>query len=422
MFSRAVTVILILMLNSAMVASFADADDSALGNLALRNLHQVARATVQGATAAKDNDTLGCQEGFSALQQSAHESLGIMHSIAPEPINAIKRLGDLLRLSELSADRCTANGFEPMIAGQVILGLRTDFAIGVENWYMVDDSGNVVGRNPLKYEQELRNANYSWVDVRLKAQPLLLIDDWKAEMQSTDVADSKRLGREDGVNEVELGYRKAAADSNSTVYFYRTREAALKAKNEVEAVAKDEAQNEAARNELQSKLLALPYITADNDIGFKIQYAVCKPNGKTIDGVSGCDEEGSHDWSDTPSLPYSWYADIDVCTNALFTLHTNSNFGHELGGNPIADCIPAKKPIQRNVKGYTMLVETRTLSSSIYVLLKRESFKGAIIFRDFKLCSAAMDPLIDKLKKTLGKDADDNYVADNIILTCSRAY
>jgi hypothetical protein len=113
-----------------------------------------------------------------------------------------------------------------MTAGQAILGLRTDYAIGGADWYKVDASGTVEAKNPLRYAQSLKDQNYSWIDVRPKGKMFLLVPDWKAEMASHNVSDPVIENSGSNLKAVEVDYRKNAGDDNTYVYFYRSREEA----------------------------------------------------------------------------------------------------------------------------------------------------------------------------------------------------
>jgi hypothetical protein len=112
----------------------------------------------------------------------------------------------------------------PMLAGQAINALRTDYSIGDTEWYMVNASGNVEAKNPLRYAQSLNNQSYSWVDVRPKGMLFTVVTDWKAEMASNEVGDPSIENSGNNLKFVEVDYRKNAGDDNTSVYFYRTKE------------------------------------------------------------------------------------------------------------------------------------------------------------------------------------------------------
>jgi len=47
-----------------------------------------------------------------------------------------------------------------MKAGQAIMALRWDYAIGDGDWNMVNASGDVEDKNPLRYAQSLKDQKY----------------------------------------------------------------------------------------------------------------------------------------------------------------------------------------------------------------------------------------------------------------------
>jgi hypothetical protein len=154
-------------------AHAASTNDEVFANAALRELHKLAIASAQSEQAAKDSDRLGCRDAYANLQKAAHEALKNMHQMSFAPIDGLDRVSTLLRVSNLAQNGCPDVAAIrlvplPMLAGQAILGLRIDYAIGDADWYMVNTSGDVEAKNPLRYAQLLSDQKYSWVDVRPK--------------------------------------------------------------------------------------------------------------------------------------------------------------------------------------------------------------------------------------------------------------
>jgi hypothetical protein len=161
---------------SSLIGGVARADtstyDEVFANAALRELHNLAVASAQSAQAAQDSDDIGCREGNKGIQEAAHEALKSMHYMSFTPIDAIEAVSTLLRLSHLPLpDGCPsefAMSIQTMLAGQAIMSLRWDYAVGGRDWYTVKPSGEVEAENPLRYAQSLKDQNYSWVSVRPK--------------------------------------------------------------------------------------------------------------------------------------------------------------------------------------------------------------------------------------------------------------
>lgn len=129
----------------------ASTNDELFANAALRELHNLAAASAQSEGAAKDSDRLGCRNANDSLQKAAHEALTNMHRMSFAPIDALERVSDLLRASNLSPDGCpfdvvTRTQFLSMTAGQAIIGLRTDYAAGGADWYTAGANGTVEPR------------------------------------------------------------------------------------------------------------------------------------------------------------------------------------------------------------------------------------------------------------------------------------
>ena len=207
-------------------AHAASTNDEIFASGALRELHKLAVASAQSERAAKESDCIGWRNAYDSLQKAAHEALTNMHQMSFAPITALKRVSILLRVSNLAQcpDDAVIRLDLPMLAGQAIIGLRTDYAIGDADWYMVNTSGDVEAKNPLRYAQSLSDQNYSWVDVRPKDMGFVGVSDWKAEMASHEVGDPAIENSGNNLKIVEVDYRKNSGDDNTYVYFYRTKE------------------------------------------------------------------------------------------------------------------------------------------------------------------------------------------------------
>jgi len=51
-----------------------------------------------------------------------------------------------------------------------------------------------------------------------------------------------------------------------------------------------------------------------------LTYAVCKHAGKDKKGMNVCNDEGSYDWSDSRTLPYRWFSNINACNDASYVI------------------------------------------------------------------------------------------------------
>ena len=264
-------------------------NDKAFANAALRELHKLALASAQSQRAAKDSDDIGCRDAYESMQKTAHEALTNMHSMSFTPIDAIDSVSSLLRVSHLAPNGCanevaTNTDMLPMIAGQAIMSLRYDYAVGDGDWYMINANGDIEAKNPLRYAKSLEDQKYSWVSLRPKGMVFIVESDWKAEMASRAVDDPSIENSGSNLKAVEVGYRKNSNDSNSMVYFYRSKEDALAAaqavKQQVENDAKAAAELKASDAEWRKKLTSLTYMVANNDLGFKLVYGVCRDTGK----------------------------------------------------------------------------------------------------------------------------------------------
>ncbi|MGD1035976.1 MAG: hypothetical protein ABR878_02040 [Roseiarcus sp.] len=170
-------------------AHAASTNDEVFANTALRELHNLAIASAQSERAAKDSDNVGCRDAYESMQKAAHEALTNMHYMSFAPIDAISDVSSLLRVSHMASDGCPNEVVRrtdtlPMLAGQAILALRYDYSIGDADWYMINASGDVEAKNPLRYAQSLKDQDYSWVDARPKGMTLMVESDWKAEKAS----------------------------------------------------------------------------------------------------------------------------------------------------------------------------------------------------------------------------------------------
>ena len=167
-------------------------NDEVFANAALGELHKLAVASAQSQRAAKDSDDIGCRDAYENIQKTAHEALTNMHSMSFTPIDAIDSVSSLLRVSHLAPNGCanevaTNTDMPPMIAGQAIMSLRYDYAVGDGDWYMVNPNGDLEAKNPLRYAKSLKDKKYSWVSVRPKGMVFMVESDWKAEMASRAV-------------------------------------------------------------------------------------------------------------------------------------------------------------------------------------------------------------------------------------------
>jgi hypothetical protein len=203
----------------ALTGGFAHAvstNDEVFANAALRALHNLAVASVQSERAAKDSDDLGCRDAYETMQKAAHEALTNMHHMSFAPIDAIADVSSLLRVSHLAPNGCSIEvasntNLLPLIAGQAIMSLRYDHAIGDGDWYSVNASGDVEAKNPLRYAQSLKDQNYSWVNVRPKGMTVIVESDWKAEMVSNQVDDPSIDNSGLNLKAVEVDYPRPAA-------------------------------------------------------------------------------------------------------------------------------------------------------------------------------------------------------------------
>ena len=79
------------------------------------------------------------------MQKAAHEALTNMHQMSLAAIDALNRVSSLLRVSNLAPNGCPnevvmQSDTLPMMAGQAIIALKTDYSIGDAEWYIVNAS------------------------------------------------------------------------------------------------------------------------------------------------------------------------------------------------------------------------------------------------------------------------------------------
>lgn len=408
-------------------------NDEVFGNAALRELHNLAIASAHSERAAKDSDRLGCREAYDSIQSAAHEALTNMHRMSFVPSDALNRVSSLLRLINESSGACPADfvtgaGILPVLAGQAIFSLRTDYAIGDADWYMVTTNGTVEARNPLRYAQSLNDQRYSWVDVRPKGMVAVGVFDWKAEMASQEVADTAIEHSGSNLEAVEVDYRKDSGDDNTSVYFFRTKaeaEAEAKASSErAEASVREAAEAKVSTTSWTRKLMSLPFMIANHDGGFKLAYAVCIDTGKNADGQNTCRDEGSHDWSDNRPVPYLRFNDLSSCQDASYKLNTNHPIGVKVDGNNAftSYCVPAPKVSGRVVRGYKAIFALTPPGTdsdkNVYADLRISGTQTATVFKTFDACYDALDAAYSKAEKDLDTEKEDvNFVAN-----CVRVY
>jgi hypothetical protein len=301
-------------------ARAASTNDEMFANAALGELHNLAAASAQSERAAKDSDGIGCRDAYDGMQKAAHQALTNMHQMSFAPIDALNRVSSLLRVSNLAPNGCPDEDVMkmaplPMLAGQAIIALRTDYSIGDAEWYMVNASGDVEAQNPLRYAQSLNNQSYSWVDVRPKGMLFTVVTDWKAETASNEVGDPSIENSGNKLKIVEVDYRKNSGDDNTSVYFYRTKE--------------DAQANDAL---IASNQTADWYYKDDNEDGAEFHAVSGTPkqfadaavkrgatNLKTTGGdILGADVVISYGLKDK-SYSYSFYESHEKCANQFGT-------------------------------------------------------------------------------------------------------
>jgi hypothetical protein len=417
-------------------------NDDVLAKAALRELHNLAAATAQSERAAKDSDDIGCRDAYESMQEAAHGALMNLHSMSFAPIDAIDYVSSLLRVSHLAPNGCaneavTGTDMLPTVAGQAIISLRYDYAIGDGEWYMINANGNVEATNPLRYAQSLKDQNYSWVNVRPKGMTFIVQSDWKAEMASHEIDDPSIENSGNNLKAVEVDYRKNSNDDNTMVYFYRAKDdawaAAAAVKQQADNDTKADAEQKASDAEWGKKLTSLPYVVANHDLGFKVVYAVCKAAGKNAKGENTCNNDGSRDWSDSRSIPYRWFSDMQGCEDAQFIIKNKHPADVRVDGNDffVSDCVPAPKVTGQTLKGYEIVFALSSpgadADDDTYGNLRESGSPTAIVFKTFNACYDATHAAFSKTIKDLGADEDGDLLSDktkNIILTatCVRVY
>ena len=326
----------------------------------------------------------------------------------------------------------------PTIAGQAIMSLRYDYAVGDGDWYMINADGNIEAKNPLRYAKSLEDQKYSWVSLRPKGMVFMVESDWKAEMASRAVDDPSIENSGNNLKAVEVGYRKNSNDSNSMVYFYRTKEDALAAaqgaKQQANNDAKADAELKASNAEWRKKLTSLTYMVANNDLGFKLVYGVCRNTGKNnADGSAICVHDDFHDWSDVRSVPYRWFGDMQGCADAQRSIGSDYPADVKVNGHDffVSDCVPASKMSGLTLKGYKVVFALSAPGADYddctYADLRDESRQTATVFKTFNACYGAMDTSYSKTLKDLGADGDGNLLNDKtksigLRATCVRVY
>jgi hypothetical protein len=406
---------------------------------ALRELHNLAIASAQFERAAKDSDDIGCRNAYESMQKVAHEALTNMHYMSFAPIDAIADVSSLLRVSHLAPNECANDELAPnmhmllLIAGQAIMELRYDYAIGDGDWYSVKASGDIETKNPLRYAQSLKDHNYAWVSVRPKAMILMVELDWKAEMASHEVDDPSIENSGNNLKAVGVDYRKNSDDNYSTVYFYRTKEDALAAKRQADDDAQTAAELKASNAAWRQKLASLQYMVPNHDVGFKLVYDVCKPAGKNAAGEITCNADGSHDWSDNRSVPYHWFSDIQGCEDTQLSINTKHPADVKVEGDDafMSYCVPASKMSGHTLRGYVMVFALSPPGAAdgddVYTDLRESGSQTATVFKTFKACYDAMDTAYSKIMKDLGVDEDGNLLSDktksiSLTASCVRVY
>ncbi len=417
-------------------------NDEVFANASLRSLHDLAYAVAQHEQAIKDSDELGCHDAYTTMQKDAHEALTDMHSISFAPADAIEDVSRLLRLSQLDQNKCS-DGFEKnlllVVAGQAIMALRYDYSIGDGDWYTVTSGGTIKAKNPLQYAQSLKDQSYSWVSVRPKDMVLMVELDWKAEMASHAVDDPSIENSGDNLNAVEVDYRKNSGDSATTVIFYRTKEdaqaAVQTASRQAEADAKADAELKASKAEWNRKLMALPYLVADHEIGFKLIYDVCRGTDNYAANPWGiCADGGSHDGSDSRGAPYHWFSDMRSCEAAQLNIYDKKPADVKMnhGDAFVSACLPAPKMSGQMRRGYEMVFSLVAPGAAdddaLYAEWREHGSNDPAVFKTFKECYDASNIATpDKLAPDLGVDEDGNLLSDktkSIELTanCVRVY
>jgi hypothetical protein len=126
----------------------ASTNDQVFADAALRELHDLARSVARYDQATKDSDEIGCRDAHETIQKAAHNALMNMHNMSFDPTDAIGDVSSLLRLSDLATPNGCADKFVTKLnllfirAGQAIMSLRWNYAIGDKQWYMIKGRGD----------------------------------------------------------------------------------------------------------------------------------------------------------------------------------------------------------------------------------------------------------------------------------------
>ena len=357
------------------------------------------------------------------------------------PFDAIQSVANFLRLERLDqSSRCSIDpnmDLKLLTAGQAILELRWDYAIGEDNWFTADAGSGINGRNPLMYSQSLWDLNYSWVDIRPPHMWLVAIRDWKSEMASGRIDDPSIENSGKNMQVVEVEYRKKSDDKIVEGYYYRFREGAVAAALQERKQAAEDAKLDAAKRagELDwiQKLASLPFIVANSDIGFKLIYAVCKPTARDLKEVATCHSDDSYDWSDDIHTPYRWFSSLDECNEVSYRINKMhpSNVQVDTGDFFMPDCVPAPQIAGRALRGYQMIVAISSPNSGYgqvsYVYSRTSGSKTAALFSTFDLCRRDINNMYANIERDLNVDADGIFLKDksksiSVTADCVRAY
>jgi len=409
-------------------------------NAALREIHGLDRAAAKLGQATTDSDNLGCQYANEAIEQAAHKALESLHYMSITPSDAIRSVSTLLRLNHLNPrDTCPSDSdmnLQWITAGQAAMALRWDYATGEDDWYSVEANGIVGSRNPLTYSESLRAQDYSWVSLRPKGMVIVVEQDWGSEIASNQVDDPSIKNSGMTLEAVEVDYRKNSKDEATDVYFYRTREgatvAAQEARKQADEDAKSGADQEAADAEWTQKLLALPYVVANRDIGFKLIYSVCR-FVKSATGQYDCNSDDPHDWSDDYGIAYRWFGDIQECEAAQIGIVAEHPADIKLDPDDafISDCVPAPKSDGHVLKGYSIVIamaaQGESLTRGSFANLRGGASEAATVFKAFDECFAKIGPLYQRFAKDLNVDKDGHSLIDTsksigLSANCVRIY
>lgn len=404
------------------------ADDKLFANAALGALHRVAAASREIEIAAKDGDRLGCEEANKSLQVAAHDAFTNMHEMSSPPFDAVDRLSAVLRTGSLTSEGCSSDSATeyrllPILAGQAISGLRVDYAVGDAGWYSVDNSDRIKIENPVAYAQSLIIKHFSWVDLRPKGVLFLGALDWKSEFASHEVDDPAIEHSGSRLKAVEVGYREKYGDENTTIYFFRTEDAArvFLAAREAEKLRKENEVRLSAQ--IVPTLTSIPYLIVNKDTGFKLVYSVCKEKGKNANGEHECRDDDSHDWSDDAAVPYHFFSDRGGCLQAGGVLYQGNSRPADVNIAPddffSVDCVRASEVSGRLIKGYRATLALSIMAPEgfdrLYVDLRAVGATNAIVFKNFTSCYEAADKAYSDVMRRLDVEVE-------LVGNCLRVY